>query len=93
VSACAVGEKIQLLFLDAVFHIPTATVKVLVQSSRNKPIGWRLVLKPFGGRLVTVKRGLSPLGKISTLPITRRGRLQLSGVAYSNSTKLRQGRQ
>jgi hypothetical protein len=31
VSARAVGEKVQLLFLDAVFHIPTGTVKVIVQ--------------------------------------------------------------
>jgi hypothetical protein len=29
VSARAVGEKVQLLFLDAAFHIPTSTVKVL----------------------------------------------------------------
>ena len=43
------------------------------------------------GRLVTMNRGLLPWGKISALPITRRARLQLLSVAYSNCTKLRQG--
>src|SRR4029077_7011047 len=47
--------------------------------------------QPSLGRLVTTKRGLSPLGKISAFPITRRALLQLCRVEYSNSVKLRHG--
>jgi hypothetical protein len=60
VSARAVGEKVQLLFLDAVFHIPTSTVKVLIQSCSGKTIHCRPAdrsLQPFFGILLRAPPG------------------------------------
>ena len=45
--------------------------------------------KPCAGRLVTTKRGLEPWAVTSALPITRRNRLQLRTVWYSNSANSR----
>jgi len=47
VSAGAVGKEIQLLLLDAVFHIPAGAVKVLVRSGRDKPICAPIVFETF----------------------------------------------
>src|SRR5207253_10477048 len=90
-GAGAIGKEIHLLLFDAIFHVPAGAIKLLVQSGRFESCYLSWIAQPSLGRLVTIKRGLSPLGKISALPITRRALVQLLRVEYSNSVKLRQG--
>ena len=66
----AVGIKVELAFLDAVFHLATLTVNRLVQL-----LSADLLL---AGSEVTMKRGLEPFARCSALATTRRLRDQLS---------------
>src|ERR1700722_4440421 len=79
-----IGKQIHLLLFDPVFHIPAGAVKVLVKCG-SKRAAWAALPQPSLGRLVTIKRGLSPLGNISALPITRHALVQLLRVEYPNS--------
>jgi hypothetical protein len=63
VAAGAVGEEVELLFLDAVFHFSPSTVKLLVEGSGGDFAA---------GQVVTTKRGLGPLSRCSALAMTRR---------------------
>src|ERR1700737_2516825 len=90
-SAGAIGKEIQLLLFDAVFHVTPGAIKLFIQDARVESGRLARSPQPSLGRLVTIKRGLSPLGKIAALPMTRRALLQVFRVEYSNSVKLRHG--
>src|SRR6516165_3818637 len=90
-SAGTIGKQIHLLLFDAIFHVTPSAIKLLVQEPRFESGRLNRIAQPSLGRLVTIKRGLSPLGKISALPMTRRSLLQVFRVEYSNSVKLRHG--
>src|SRR4029077_2527169 len=88
--AGALGKEVLLCLLDAIFHFSARAVKLLVECGGCKASSGSPT-KPAAGRLVTTKRGLGPLARISALPTTRRARLQLLRVRYSKSSKRRQG--
>src|SRR5215207_8316826 len=54
-GARAIGEELELLFLDPVFHLPTGTIQIFVQGSRLP------VLRSERGDDET---GILPLGQI-----------------------------
>ena len=76
----AVGEEVELAFLDAVLHLAAGAVEVLVEV---RAIGRRRSSE------VTTKRGLASPWVHSALATTRRRRLQLSRVVHMKSLKRR----
>src|SRR5271165_4121734 len=94
VGAGAIGKEIHLLLFDAVFHVATGAIKLLVQC------GWfeasRLdritpsVLGQVGHDKARIYRPWVK-SRLFQFPITRRALVQLLRVEYSNSVKLRQG--
>jgi hypothetical protein len=79
-GAGAIGKQIQLLLFDAVFHVTPGAINFSYRAPASNRAAWTGLPQPSLGRLVTTKRGLSPLGKISALPIIRRVLLQLEAT-------------
>ena len=68
VGGGAIGEQVELLFLDSVFHLAAGTVDLLIEGLSG--VG-------AADREVTTKRGLGPRDRTSALATTRRLRDQL----------------
>jgi hypothetical protein len=67
----AVAEEVELLFFEAIFHLPSGTVALGMEA-----LGTHLLSL----REVTTKWCRTPLGPAVTLQMTRRERDQLSSV-------------
>src|SRR5207244_9552896 len=77
------GEQIALTFLDAVLHVATGAVDLLVEhATLDLPAAERVMMK----------RGLASPLLHSALATTRRRQLQLSSVVHCKSLKRRAGR-
>ena len=83
--ASPIGKQIELLFLDTVFHVTPGTVKLLVEGGRFESGRAGRIPPAIGRQIGHDKARITPLGKISAFPITRRFLLQLVSVEYSNS--------
>ena len=71
-SARAVGEKVQLLFLDAAFHIPTSTVKVLWFKT-TAALNSGVTSKPRGQFPDALNRNIGQAGQHAGQVLSNRG--------------------